>query len=129
MPHHGVVRQDKQTTQLRVVFDGSAKPDNSSVSINDCLEKGPNMVPYLFDVLVKFRGYPVGLTADIEKAFYQVKIAQEDRRMARFPWFDDPNKERRTIRKYQFCRLVFGLVSSPAILTTVIQHHLAANRE
>ena len=29
----------KTRKQLRVVFDGSAKPDNSNVSINDCLEK------------------------------------------------------------------------------------------
>ena len=26
LPNHGVVRQDKETTKLRIVFDGSAKP-------------------------------------------------------------------------------------------------------
>jgi len=25
LPQHGVVRQDKETTKLRIVFDGSAK--------------------------------------------------------------------------------------------------------
>ena len=129
LPHHGVVRQDKETTKLRVVFNGSAKPDNSSVSINDCLEKGPNLVPYLFDVIINFRGYPIGMVADIEKAFHQVKIAPEDRQMVRFLWFDDPSKERPEIQKYQFCRLVFGRVSSPAILMSVLQHHLAVNEE
>ena len=69
------------------------------------------------------------MVADIEKAFHQVKIAPEDRRMVRFLWFDDPSKERPEIQKYQFCRLVFGLVSSPAILTSVLQHHLAVNEE
>ena len=129
-PHHGVVRQDKETTKLRVVFrDGSAKPDNSSVSINDCLGKGPNLVPYMFDVIINFRGYPIGMVADIGKAFHQVTIAPEDRRMVRFLWFDNPSKERPEIQKYQFCRLVFGLVSSPAILTSVLQHHLGVNEE
>ena len=129
LPHHGVVRQDKETTKLRVVFDGSAKPDNSNVSINDCLEKGPNLVPDLFDVIINFRGYAIGMIADIKKAFHQVKIASNDRRMVRFLWFDDPNKERPEIRKYQFCLLVFGLVSCPAILTSVLNHHLAVNED
>ena len=38
-------------------------------SLNDCLEKGPNLTPHVFEVLAKFRSYAVGLTADIEKAF------------------------------------------------------------
>ena len=75
---------------LRVVFDGSAKPDDSNVSINDCLEKGPNLVSDLFDVIINFRGYAIGMVADIEKVFHQVKI---DRQMVRFLWFDDPNRE------------------------------------
>ena len=69
MPHHGVVREDKQTTKLRLVFDGSAKPDGNSPSINECLEKGPNLVPNLFDTVIKFRGYPIGIVSHIEKAF------------------------------------------------------------
>ncbi|XP_065893454.1 uncharacterized protein [Dysidea avara] len=28
LPHHGVIREDKQTTRLRIVFDGSAKEPN-----------------------------------------------------------------------------------------------------
>ena len=56
LPHHGVIRSDRETTKLRVVFDGSAKSDKSTASINECLEKGPNLVPHLFDIVVKFRG-------------------------------------------------------------------------
>ena len=66
------------------------------------------------------------MVADIEKAFHQVKI---DRQMIRFLWFNDPSKERPEIQKYQFCRLVFGLASSPAILTSVINHYLEVNEE
>ena len=42
LPHHGVIRQDKETTKLRIVFDGSAKPSEDDLSLNECLEKGPN---------------------------------------------------------------------------------------
>ena len=69
MPHHGVVRKDKDTTKLRVVYDGSAKPKPDDLSINDCLDQAPNYISKLFDVLVKFRSRPFGLTADI-RAIY-----------------------------------------------------------
>ena len=55
LPHHGVVRHGKQTTKLRVVYNGSAKTKMDPLSLNDCLKTGPNMIPRLFDVLVKFR--------------------------------------------------------------------------
>lgn len=39
IPHHAVIRQDKQTTKLRVVYNVSAKGDGPS--LNDCLHAGP----------------------------------------------------------------------------------------
>ena len=129
LPHHGVVRRDKLTTKVRVVFDGSAKHEQASLSINECLEKGPNLVPHLFDILVKFRAYPIGIVADVEKAFHQIQINPDDRAMLRFLWFDDISKDHPEIVQYQFCRLVFGLTPSPAILSSLIQHHLELNKE
>ena len=90
MPHHGVVRKDKQTTKPRVVFDGSAKFDDEGLSINDCLNPGPNLIPKLLDVLVKFRYHPVALSADIEKAFLMISVNESDRDMLRFLWFEEP---------------------------------------
>ena len=34
LPHHGVIKQGRQTTKLRVVFDGSAKCSNDDLSLN-----------------------------------------------------------------------------------------------
>lgn len=129
LPHHGVIRSDRETTKLRVVFDGSVKSDKSTASINKCLEKGLNLVPHLFDIVVKFRGYPIAVVADIEKAFHQIQINPEDRRMLRFLWFDDIEKDRPQIKQYQFQRLVFGLTPSPAILASTIKHHLSKYEE
>jgi hypothetical protein len=75
LPHHGVIREDKETAKLRVVFDGSAKGTKDDPSLNACLEKGLNLVPHLSDTVINFRGYPIGLVADIEKASHQVQIA------------------------------------------------------
>ena len=39
------------------------------MSLNDCLEVGPNLMLKLFDILVVFQSQPIALTADIEKHF------------------------------------------------------------
>ena len=45
LPHQAVVRQEKETTKVRQVFEASAKV--SGPSPNDCLYAGPNHVNYL----------------------------------------------------------------------------------
>ena len=52
LPHHGVVHLSSQTTKLRIVYDGSARAQGDDCSLNDCLQKGPNYIPKLFEVLV-----------------------------------------------------------------------------
>ena len=42
-----------------------------------------------FDILLRFRSYPVALVADIEKAFHQILIhASSDRDVLKFLWFE-----------------------------------------
>ena len=124
-----MIKQDRQTTKLRDVFDGSAKSSNDDLSLNDCLQKGPSLVPHLFDTVIKFRGYPIGIIADIEKAFHQIQIAPDDRRMLKFLWLDDIKKGNPEINQYQFRRLSFGLTPSPAILASSIRYHLSKYEE
>ena len=86
------------------------------MSLNDCLEKGLNTTPHIFDILLRFRSYPIGIVADVEKAFHQIVMAPKDRNMLRFLWFEDISQQNPQIIQYRFCRLVFGLTPSPAIL-------------
>ena len=129
LPHHCVVRKDKVTTKLRVVYDGSATTDTRNYSLNDCLLTGPNLIPQIFDLLVRFRQNPVGMVADIEKAFLMIGINEEDRDMLRFLWLKDAKDLHSEILKLRFRRLVFGLRPSPAILGATIQHHLKEHKE
>ena len=100
LPHHAVVRQDRETTKIRVVYDGSARDKNESHSLNDCLLTGPNYVPMLFDILLRFRTYPVALTGDIERAFLMICIAEEDRDALRFLWLQDPFDPRSNVQTF-----------------------------
>ena len=36
-----MIRENAESTKVRIVYDGSAKASSSTVSLNDCLETGP----------------------------------------------------------------------------------------
>ncbi|GFX67684.1 integrase catalytic domain-containing protein [Trichonephila clavipes] len=120
LPHHPVYK-DNSTTKIRPVFDGSAKEKNSS-SINECLEKGPNMVELIPTIVNKFRLRKFGITADIEKAFLQIGLQEKDRPFLRFLWWENGDKEKTKI--YQHKRVVFGITSSPFLLGATLEYHL-----
>ena len=127
-PHREVVRADRQTTKLRVVYDASSKCKNET-SLNEFLEPGPNLVPLIFDILLRFRAQKVALIGDLEKAFLNILIHPSHRDYLRFLWYDNIFAENPTIKTYRFTRLVFGLTSSPFVLNATIRHHLQKYRE
>ena len=76
LPHHPMVRRDKDTTKLGVVYDAPAR--SSGASLNDCLHAGPKFDQRIFDILLRFRIYPIAFIADIEKAFLMISLSPED---------------------------------------------------
>ena len=118
LPHRPVIKPSSTTTKVRPVFDASC-PGYNGVSLNDCLEIGPSLIPNLVDVLLRFRRWPVAISADITKAFLQVAVQQEDCDVHRFLW-DDAG----TIRVMRFLRVPFGNCSSPFLLNATIAFHL-----
>ena len=74
----------RKLPNTRVVFDGSAKDGLKDLSLNDCLEKEPNTTPHILDILIKCRSYPIGIVADVEKAFHQIVVKPDDRNMLKF---------------------------------------------
>ena len=89
LPHHGVIRQDKTTSKLRVIYDASARGDGPS--LNDCLYTGPKFGQSIFGILMRFRAQKVALIGDIEKAFLMVSVQERDRDSLRFLWISNPN--------------------------------------
>ena len=77
LPHRPVIREDKASTKVRIVYDASAK--NKGPSLNESLYKGPCLTPLLFDVLLRFRAHDIALTADIEKAYLQISATESER--------------------------------------------------
>ncbi|MCG8621378.1 MAG: hypothetical protein MJE68_05160 [Proteobacteria bacterium] len=122
LPHHAVVRHDKQTTKLRVVYDASAKTDGPS--LNDCLYTGPNFGQSILDILLRFRLHEVALVGDVEKAFLMVSVADRDRDVLRFLWIKDARDTQPEITIMRFTRVVFGVSASPFLLNAIIDHHI-----
>ena len=116
LPHFPVVRSDKTTTKVRVVFDAAA-PWNG-VSLNDTMHTGPALQGDIVDVLLRFSLEPVSLVGDISEMFLQVGIKHEDRRYHRFLWREEPTDE---IKIYEFNRVVFGVKASPFLACKAVK--------
>ena len=117
MPHREVLRENAESTKLRIVYDASSRPTKECPSLNDCLEPGPPLQNLLWNVLIRNRFKPIALCGDIQQAFLQIKVRDLDRDALRFLWVN----QQRQIEEFRFTRVVFGLVQSPFILLATLE--------
>ncbi|KRY18247.1 hypothetical protein T12_4835, partial [Trichinella patagoniensis] len=113
LPHHAVYQGAGSERKCRVVFDGAAP--YKGITLNRQLEVGPNLQIDLLRAILSFRRLRVGLQADIEKMYLQIRVRAEDRDACRFLWRDDEQK----IRKY---RLTRNYESKPRAAEEVLNH-------
>ena len=123
LPHHAAIRQDKNTTKVRIVYDASVRAQGPS--LNDCLHTGPKFNQKILEILSRFRSYPVAWNADIEKGFLMISMSPDDRDAMRFLWVDNPHYDSDNPNTviYRFAWVVFGVSSSPYLLNSTIQYH------
>ena len=117
LPHHAVVRTDK--SKVCVVYDASAKSDGPS--LNECFHTGPKFNQHILDILLHFRHHRVALTADVEKVFLMISVAEPDRDSLRFLWVEDIAKDPPAVCMLRLTRVVS---SSPFLLNATIKYHL-----
>ena len=122
LPHHAVVRSDKETTKLRIVYDASAR-DNGP-SLNDCLYMGPKFGQNILEILLRFRIHNVASIGDVEKAFLMISVSASDRDALRFLWYEDITDPQLKIAVYRFTRVVFGVSASPFLLNATLNYHI-----
>ena len=126
IPHHAVIREDKQTTKLRIVYDASAR--SGGPSLNDCLFAGPTFGQNILDIILRFRLYRVALSGDIEKAFLMISVSEEDRDVLRFLWVEDLSSHLPRLVTLRFARVVFGVSSSRFLLNATLRYHMERYR-
>ncbi|XP_038221291.1 uncharacterized protein LOC119839161, partial [Zerene cesonia] len=117
LPHHAVIREDKDTTKVRVVFNASC-PGRNGIALNDELMVGPSLQSDLRHIIMRWRQYPICLVADIIKMYRQVKISELHTDFQRFVWREDPDQRLQHLR---LLRVTFGTASAPYLAVRSLQ--------
>ena len=84
--HHAVKKEERREAKWRIVFDGSSHEDHT-LSLNDALEMGPNLLPKILATLLRFRLYIVGIIGNIGQAFLHLSLNKRDKNLTRFFWY------------------------------------------
>ncbi|GFU15780.1 integrase catalytic domain-containing protein [Nephila pilipes] len=87
LPHRAVIRHDRVSSKLRIVFDASSHK-RGKFSLNDSLH---------------------------------IELDDSDKNVTKFFWTDNPESFSESLR---FNRVLFGINSSPFLLTATIKYHL-----
>ncbi|KAJ8721022.1 hypothetical protein PYW08_006487 [Mythimna loreyi] len=121
LPHHAVIREDKETSKTRVVFDASAKGSNL-VSLNDELMVGPQLQEDLRNIIMRWRMKRICYASDITKMYLQICVFPEDaNKYQRILWRDE---EHESIKEYRLLRVTFGTASAPYLAVKTL-HQVA----
>ena len=119
LPHFPVVRPDRETTKVRIVFDASAKLNEKS--LNTEALPGPKLQSNIFDILVRFRKELEVLVGDVSQMYHQLVLKPEDRPFHRFLWRNlDVGSPPQV---YEFSRFVFGGCYCPFCAQFTWQSH------
>lgn len=124
LAHRAVIREDKDTTKLRVVFDASAKGSNGS-SLNSSMMVGPTIQPDLRSLIIRWRSHKFCVVGDIVKMYRQVKIVDKHIDLQRILWRDDLSED---IQSYQLLTVTFGTAAAPYLAVRTL-HRLADDEE
>ncbi|XP_024874211.1 uncharacterized protein LOC112456117 [Temnothorax curvispinosus] len=108
LPHHGVMKESSATTKLRVIFNGSSALP-SGVTLNNHLHTGPNLLPALAEILLRWRRQRFIFAADIEKMYRQIKVHPEDRDLQRIVWRKSPSE---VLLEFILITFTYGLACS-----------------
>lgn len=84
------------------------------MSLNDVLMCGPIVQDDLSSILVRFRMHQYVITADVEKMFRQVAVAEEDQDLQRIVWRAKPGD---ILRSYRLATVTYGTTSASFMAT------------
>ena len=121
LPHHPVYKKSCTSTKTRIVYDASSK--RKGPCPNDCLESGPNLLPQLLEIILRFRSNKFGSISDIKQVFLNASIQQSDRDLLPFLRLKAIQNEPSLIT-LRFTRAIIGITSLRFLLTSVIRKHL-----
>ncbi|XP_075150439.1 uncharacterized protein LOC142224542 [Haematobia irritans] len=109
LPHHAVVKSERITTKVRVVFNAS-KRTSTGVSLNDILHTGPILQNDLMNVILRWRFFRYVFNGDIQKMYRQIYVHEDDRNFQRILFRNSPIEE---VTDYCLKTVTFGVNCAP----------------
>ncbi|GBM47548.1 hypothetical protein AVEN_90261-1 [Araneus ventricosus] len=116
IPHHGVLRPDKLTTKLRVVFNASS-PTTTGISLNDILMKG-EVIEDVFQTISRFRRHKFAFTTDIQKMYRQIVVDPYQQDLQRIVWKTGSNA---VVSVYRLKTVTYGMSNAPFLAIRTLQ--------
>ncbi|GFY09875.1 uncharacterized protein TNCV_3698371 [Trichonephila clavipes] len=116
MPHHGILRPEKSTTKLRVVFNAT-NPTSNGLSLNSIQYNGGLVQNDLFTIMIKFREHPYAFTADVKMMYRMILIHESQQPLLRILWkvsAEDP------VKTFEMKTVTYGTVSAPFSATRTL---------
>ena len=112
LPSRPVLNLTREQTKCRIIINASVMAKDDTRTLNKMLITGPNLLPTVPAVVMRFRHKRYIFTLDIRKHFLQVELRdEEDRDMLRYLWRQFDSDIRPVMYRHKV--LAFGLVSSP----------------
>lgn len=123
LPHHAVVREDKETSKVRVVFDASSK-GLTGVSLNDDLMTGPLLQEDLRSIILRWRKHKICFTGDIEKMYRMILVRKEHADFQRILWYEND-----LVKEYRLLTVTFGTTAAPYLAVKTLKQIAADEGE
>ncbi|XP_035205429.1 uncharacterized protein LOC118180442 [Stegodyphus dumicola] len=83
----------------------------------------------MFHLLINFRLNKVAISADVEKVFLQIALAEKVQDAVRFLFVENAQLNDLKLATYRFKRVNFGIKSSPFLLAATIKEHIRKYRD
>ncbi|GFX04669.1 uncharacterized protein TNCV_1912141 [Trichonephila clavipes] len=116
MPHHGVLRPEKSTTKLRVVFNAT-NPTSNGLSLNSIQYNGGLVQNDLFTIMIKFREHPYAFTADVKMMYRMILIHESQQPLLRILGKESPEDP---VKTFEMKTVTYGTVSAPFLATRTL---------
>ncbi|XP_011697315.1 PREDICTED: uncharacterized protein LOC105455584 [Wasmannia auropunctata] len=117
LPLHGVIKRTDNSAKIRVVFNGSSRLA-SGESLNQHLLTGPNLLPRLLDVVLRWRLHEFAMVADIEKMYRQVLVHPDDQDLQRILWRSQDDEP---LQEFRLATVTYGLACAPYLAIRTIR--------
>ncbi|GFW62734.1 integrase catalytic domain-containing protein [Trichonephila clavipes] len=116
MPHHGVLRPEKSTTKLRVVFNAT-NPTSNGLSLNSIQYNGGLAQNDLFTIMIKFKEHPYAFTADVKMMYRMILIHESQQPLLRILWKESPEDP---VKTFEMKTVTYGTESAPFLTTRTL---------